>query len=177
MVEKEKEKGKDISMDASAALNIVNNHVNAFIGEKAKIITTAMDSLFVDADEEEMVNFFLHAWQEGNSLSQASGFAAGESTSVGAAVTVNIVSSHVAARFAGEGIVHGSSKVLAHTYNEDVSKAIATAVGADVQRQLDKFADGIEATEENGNKLLAGDYFKDDKDGGDTDKKEEDQNK
>ncbi|MEG1583494.1 MAG: hypothetical protein RR361_00395, partial [Anaerovorax sp.] len=175
--EKEKEKGKDISMDASAALNIVNNHVNAFIGEKAKIITTAMDSLFVDADEEEMVNFFLHAWQEGNSLSQASGFAAGESTSVGAAVTVNIVSSHVAARFAGEGIVHGSSKVLAHTYNEDVSKAIATAVGADVQRQLNKFADGIEATEENGNKLLAGDYFKDDKDGGDTDKKEEDQNK
>ena len=65
----------------------------------------------------------------------------------------------------GSAIVSGLSR------NKDVSEALATAVGADMQRYLDKFAKGQQATEDTANKLSSGDYFKED--GEDGDKKDD----
>ena len=158
---------KDISLDASAAVTIINNDVFAYVAEGATVITTggndvtvvADDTATTETDESEFANFYILAQQKGDTLSKASSFAIGKSTAVGAAVTVNIVDSDVLANFLGTGIASGVAKIVAYTYNEDDSEALATAMGADMQRYLDKFAKGVKATEDTANKLLSGDYF------------------
>ena len=107
----------------------------------------------------DKVNLLIQAKQSGETLAQASGFSAGKSTAVGAAVCVNIPSSEVTASFAGTAVVSGKAKIVAQTYDEDDSKAIATAVGADIDRYLNKFTKSQEAFETKANNLLSGSYF------------------
>ena len=74
-------------------------------------------------------------------------------------MAVNIANSNVNAVFSGTGTINGIANILAHTYDEDTSKALATAVGADIQRYLDKFSNGVQSSQSSANKLLSGEYF------------------
>ena len=65
----------------------------------------------------------------------------------------------------------GKASFRAETFNQDDSIALATAMGADLDRYLNKFAKGKEKTQESADDLLAGKYFKDD------DKKTEEEKK
>jgi hypothetical protein len=65
----------------------------------------------------------------------------------------------VKAVFAGSAVVNGKARIVAYTYDEDDSKAIATAVGADIDRYLNKFTKSKEAFETKANNLLSGSYF------------------
>ena len=130
---------KDISVDASVAVSLIQNEVKAYVGQGAEIKTTA-DTDTVDTDKpDEKVNLFIYARQNGKTQTNASGFAVGNSTSVGAAVAVNIALSAVNALFAGDGTINGKAKLAAATYNEDDAHALATAMGADLDRYLSKF--------------------------------------
>ena len=123
---------KDISVDASVAVSLIQNEVKAYVGQGAEIKTTA-DTDTVDTDKpDEKVNLFIYARQNGKTQTNASGFAVGNSTSVGAAVAVNIALSAVNALFAGDGTINGKAKLAAATYNEDDAHALATAMGADL---------------------------------------------
>ena len=183
-------KAKDISLDASVAISILENEVKAGIAPTAVITTTGEDVFAVPAEEkkkeagdeagegshngqagsgdsadagsrqeEKQYNFLLYAGEKAASEVKASGFAMGSSTAVGAAVAVNIVDTGVSADFSGTGTVSGSALVLAKSHSEDVSDAIATAVGADIQRYLDKFAAGENAAANNINKVTSGQIF------------------
>jgi hypothetical protein len=161
-------KAKDISVDASVAVGLVYNTVRAYVKSGARITTTGGNTINVnetkyDTDEEtaanaELVNFYLHAKQVGDTLTRASGFAVGNSTAVGAAVTVNIAYSDVDAEFLGIGRIRGVAKIVAHTYDEDDSDAIATAMGADLERYLSKFRTGVSGAEKSTNDILNGNY-------------------
>ena len=88
----ETETQKDVSLDAGAAVAVIDDEVKASIGEGTAITLNGKDT--IDPDEEdpntELVSFNLSAKQEGKTVTKGSSFAAGKSTAVGASVTVNI---------------------------------------------------------------------------------------
>lgn len=130
---------KDISVDASVAVSLIQNDVKAYVGQGAVIKTTAAEDTIETGNSGEKVNFYLYAYQSGETNTNASGFAVGNTSSVGAAVALNIALSEVYALFAGEGDISGKAKLAAATYNEDNANALATAMGADLDRYLAKF--------------------------------------
>ena len=74
---------KDIAIDASVALSMIDNVVHAIVGSGAQmrlnggnVIETQTD---VDATDIEAVNLYLRAFQRGQTYSTASGFAVGRS--------------------------------------------------------------------------------------------------
>jgi hypothetical protein len=134
---------KDISVDAAVALAVITNNVLAQVLEHASVTTTGHDTVKTGvadgAGVEEMVNFLLSAYQRGQTKASASGFAvAGDKAAVGAAIAVNIAMSDVRATFAGVGLVAGSAKITALTSNEDEANALATVVGASLDRYFDR---------------------------------------
>ena len=139
---------KDIAVDASVALGIISNTVTARFGEHANITTSGGDILrtgviLIPATSTteavyELANLVLRATQKGETYTGASGFAVGNKAAVGAAAAVNIASSNVQALFLGTGNISGAAKVTATTYNDDESAALATVVGASIDRYLDK---------------------------------------
>ena len=135
---------KDYSVDASAAIGLTDLNVKAYVAEGAKIYASG--------------DFKLQAESKGNTLTNASGFSAGGLTAVGAAVAINIADSNVLAAFDGTGEIGGDATVKSYTYNEDDSKALATAIGADIARILGKFQNVTNVTEDNANKVMNGDY-------------------
>ena len=152
---------KDVSLDASVAVTVVKDTVEAQIGRGAKVTVTGKDEIAVDPEDPDtkFVSFILSAYQEGNAVTKASSFAAGKSTAVGASVTINITSSDVKAILEGDVTAAGSANLSAKTHNRDDSEALATAMGADLDRYMNKFAGGVQSTEETANKLLSGEYF------------------
>jgi hypothetical protein len=130
---------KDISVDASVSVSLIQNDVKAYVGQGSQINTTAAADTIETDKVGEKVNFYLYARQSGETQTNASGFAVGNSTSVGAAVAVNIALSTVVASFAGHGTINGRAKVAAATYDEDEANALAVAMGADLDRYLSKF--------------------------------------
>ncbi|MEN6340037.1 MAG: hypothetical protein ABFD03_07915, partial [Clostridiaceae bacterium] len=162
-------KAKDIALDASAAVGLVYNTIKATVGSGAKIVTTGLDTVNLDktvyedgdpAAEEnaDYVNFYLGAHYKGSTLTKASGFAVGSSTAVGAAVAVNISYSDVTASFLGEGIINGTARVLSYVFSADDSQAIATAMGADMDRMLGKFRKGVDGVEKTASDITQGNY-------------------
>ena len=161
-------KAKDISVDASAAVGLIYNIIRAYVEQGASVTTTGGNTVNsnetkYDTEEEtaahaQNVNFYLGAIQSGSTLTKASGFAVGGSTSVGAAVAVNIAYSDVLAQFLGTGRISGTAKVYAHTFDEDNSTAVATAMGADLERYLQKFRKGVSGAEKSTNDVLNGNY-------------------
>ncbi|NLF26650.1 MAG: hypothetical protein GX592_02030, partial [Clostridiales bacterium] len=140
---------KDIAVDAAVALALITNDVLAAIFENAVIRTTGLDTIktgvMLTPDTEELVNFLLRAHQRGQTRSSASGFAvAGGKAAVGAAIAVNIAMSDVRASFAGTGTVAGTAKIMAVTSNEDEAHALATVVGASLDRYLDKLRQAMQ---------------------------------
>lgn len=156
------EKAKDISVDASVAVGLIYTTVLAYVDTNAAITLTGGSVVNISETEgdeyAEYVNLYIHAKEKGSTITRASGFTVGNSAAVGAAVAVNIAYSDVVSAFRGTGAVAGAAKILAHTYNEDDSKAIATAMGSDVDRYLSKFRNAQDNLEESTNKVLDGDY-------------------
>ncbi|NCB91906.1 MAG: hypothetical protein EOM40_04945, partial [Clostridia bacterium] len=142
-------KPKDISVDASVAIGLSDIAIKSYLSNGASVTTTGKSG---DGD------FTMEAVSKGYTLTQASGFAAGSKAAVGAAVAVNIADSKVEAIFEGNAIVNGDAVVRSYTYNEDDSKALATAVGADIERYLSKFKTTTDTAESKTNKVLNGDY-------------------
>jgi len=73
---------------------------------------------------------------------------------------VNIASSDVTAEFLGMGNLTGAADITAYTYNEDDSYGIATAMGADLERHLQKFRTGTQQAEDAVTGVAQGDYSK-----------------
>ncbi|MEN6634431.1 MAG: hypothetical protein ABFC56_01110, partial [Clostridiaceae bacterium] len=163
------EKAKDISLDAAAAVGLVYNTILAHVAESALITTTGTDTLNLDKTEykegdpaaeqnADYVNFYLGSRFHGTTLTKASGFSVGESTAVGAAVTVNISYSNVTASFTGEGNINGKARITSYVFAADESQAIATAMGADMDRMLGKFRKGVGEAEKSASDIAQGNY-------------------
>ncbi len=154
------EEAKDISVDASVAVGLIFNNVHAYVANGANVTTTGTVNVSETEGEdyEELVGLYVCAEEKGSTITRASGFTVGASTAVGAAVAINIAYSDTNADFEGTGVVVGVAKIIAHTYNEDDSLGIATAVGADTDRYLSKFRNAQQDLEQNTNKVLSGDY-------------------
>ena len=158
-------KPKDISLDASVALNILDNTVTAKVAQTAQVVTTGADVLALPADvkkssesgnqegsqdtatgedaaagEEEdnslKYNFLVLSRENAASQVKASGFSMGSSTAVGAAVALNIVNSDVKASFEGTGDVNGGALVQAKSHSEDVSEARWRRQSAQMSRDI-----------------------------------------
>ena len=90
---------KDISVDASVALAMIDNVVHACIGSKTRLTLSGGDVIATDrelADASfEQTNLWLRAYQRGQTAAMASGFEVGGSAAVGAAVAVNLANSDV----------------------------------------------------------------------------------
>ncbi|NLF46195.1 MAG: hypothetical protein GX581_08970, partial [Syntrophomonadaceae bacterium] len=114
---KEEVTAKDISVDASVSVSLIQNDVKAFVGKGTVITVTADEDTIETGQGDEKVSFFLYAAQSGDTTTNASGFAVGSDTAVGAAVAVNIALSNVLASFAGRGTVTGQAKIAASAIN------------------------------------------------------------
>ena len=153
---------KDFALDASVALNILDTGVRAEIAGGMYVNVTEGD-LKVTAEEEAETE------------TTASAFSVGESTAVGAGVAVNIANSAADAKMLADAKVAGAAEVRAASHSEDVTKAIATAMGGDIGRTMAKIGDKADSIEEGANKVLDGSYVdsigKDDKKTTETGKK------
>ena len=143
---------KKTSVDASVALDILDNQVSASLNGAAN---TTQGDLALTAGENAVTD------------TRASGYAVGSQTAVGAAVAVNIASSAVNVKAEEDLTVAGSAKIDASSHSEDVTRALATAMGADIARAMNKVGEAAENLEEKSNDLLQGKLFDGKTDGGD----------
>ncbi len=99
----------------------------------------------------------IQATQTGKSLTMASGFSAGGETAVGAGVALSIIYSYVDAEFLGNGVLRaGGAFISAETFDQDVVKALATAIGADMDRISKKYKNTAATAEETANDVTSG---------------------
>ena len=153
---------KDISLDAAAAVTVAKNTIRTYIGENTDVtITGGNDVEAVEddpsthtVDETQKVAFNMAATQTGRTLTKSSSFAAGQKTAVGASVTVNVVESDVRALMQGNVTASGAARIAAITKDRDDSQALATAMGADIDRYLNRFSSGTATTQNTANRLL-----------------------
>ena len=142
---------KKTAVDASVALDILDNRVSAAL--KGTANTTEGD-------------LTLTAGENAVSETRASGYAVGSQTAVGAAVAVNIASSAVTAEAQKDLTAAGSARIGAGSHSEDVTRALATAMGADIARAMNKVGEAAENLENKSNDLLQGKLFDGKTDGG-----------
>ncbi|MDD3402964.1 MAG: hypothetical protein PHQ72_06365 [Hespellia sp.] len=121
---------KDISVDASAAVGIIDNKVNVFIGRNTKVTT--------------LKDLTLLAEQHGETLAGASAFAVGSDAAVGACASINLPESLVTVLLAGDVTSGGKTTLKSYTYDEDESHAYAAVTGASFERYLDKIRDMLQ---------------------------------
>ena len=160
------------------ALNILDGTISASVGKNTSITTHGEDSIEIEETEEtedeagnegQKANFVLTADEIGNAVTRASGFAMGQSTAVGAAVAINIISTGVNVGFEGAAALEqGTAHIAGSSSSEDESNAIATAMGADMQRYIDKLHDTTAKAED----ILSGQYWNKSDSGSSDDKKE-----
>ena len=142
---------KKTSVDASVALDILDNDVSAALTGTAR---TTQGDLALTAGENAV------------SETRASGYAVGNQTAVGAAVAVNIASSDVNVEAMKDITAAGGAKLDASSHSEDVTQALATAMGADIARAMNKVGEAAEKLEEKSDDLLQGELFDGKTDGG-----------
>ena len=163
-------------MDAAVATATTNDRVYARIAEGAQVTATKNTLDVSGFDEEEylssipdgegmteqqkqeelekaraqaqdLVSVYLFAEQEGHSLATASAFNVGGKSAVGACAGVNDLSSLALAEVAGTVKAAGKVRMVSHSENYDDAYGTASAVGADIQRYLDKANLGEEYAE------------------------------
>ena len=139
------------AVDATVALGIVDNVVNAKVGENSTVIAKGeakvdsgkvTDRKLDDNAEIADGDIFVKATTNSKADTKASGFATADNSAIGAAVALNIASSEANAKMNGRLFANGNVLVKAYSYDEDDSLALATAIGADMQRFLTKFQSG-----------------------------------
>ena len=154
---------KDFALDAAVALNILDNSVKVIKGtplederiESGTPKTSASDSGTAD----DFGNTKLKAAERSVTNTRASGFAVGNSTAVGAAVAVNISQTDVNVELNNGLSSNGNIDVSAVSYSEDYTSALATAMGADVQRSINKLNAKLEKGQKKAQSLLDGSIF------------------
>ena len=164
---------KDMAIDAAVSVNILDNDVKAIIAKGGTVKTTAEPQASTgnkeeDEDKQEDLpeeievtsgSLILSAAEVARNEGRASAFATGSSTAVGASVAVNVSLSEITAALETPAEVSGKAVVRSHTLSKDNTWAFASAMGADIQRSLNKFADGVKATEKTANDLTTGKIF------------------
>ena len=172
----DKDSEKDTGLDAAVSVFIVDNDVKAGIAGGTNVTTTAKNDAELkpsfsvnaandgDDDKTEAVEVtsgavVVQASESGRTETKASAFATGSNTAVGASVAVNVAISDIKAEVGGRVNASGAVKVKADSASADETWSMATAMGADVQRNLNKFADKVDATEESAHDLTTGKTF------------------
>ena len=170
---------KDFALDAAVSVNILDNDVRAAIAKGGQVTTTAKPDASDDAvapakaeDEEEEEEedlpeeidvtkgaLIVSATEVGASETKASAFAAGSTTAVGASVAVNVSLSDITAEMNAAAKVSGKAVVRTHTLSRDDTWSFASAMGADIQRSLNKFSDGASTVAEKANDVTTGKIF------------------
>ncbi|MBR3018685.1 MAG: hypothetical protein IKH57_16665 [Clostridia bacterium] len=141
--EQDLEKTKKTAVDASVALNILDNDIKAAIAA-GMTVSTRQGDLTVSAAEISVT------------ATTASAFSVGDRTAVGATAAVNIANTAVKAEILADAEAAGNAAVSAYSHSEDTTKAIATAMGADIARDLKKLKGKVDDIQKEGNKLLDG---------------------
>ena len=147
---------KDFALDASIALNILDNDVYAGI-DGGKLTTTG----YTDAANNNAAvagDVVIASDEQSHTQTNASAFAVGSSTAVGASAAVNVALTDVKAGLSAAEAA-GKVSVTANSHSEDNTAAIATAMGADIQRNLDKVNSKVKSGTDSANKLMKGDYL------------------
>ncbi|MBR2528615.1 MAG: hypothetical protein IKE58_09130 [Blautia sp.] len=143
---------KDIAVDASVALNMMDNQIKAAVNETTPVITNGHG----ENDEQNNGDLTVTAGETSRTKTTASAFSAGDRTAVGASAVVNIASTAVDVEIAGGQMATGSVNVSANSHNEDNTHAIATAMGADIANNLKKLGQTTEEIKKKANSLLNG---------------------
>ena len=137
---------KQFALDAAVSLNMLDNAVQA--GAKTgSTIQTQKGNLTVTAKENSVTE------------TTSGSFAVGDRTAIGASVAVNIASTGVKVNLASGATVAGDATIGATSHSEDTTTALATAMGADVARNLAKVGEKAENLAEKANKVLDGSYI------------------
>jgi hypothetical protein len=110
------------SVDAAVIIVFDDAEINAGVAEGAKITT------------KDSGNLTVHGTSATDTRSEASGYAAGDQTAVGATVVINVAESNVTAYMDGAATLGGNLDLKGYTYDQDIANAVATAVGADIAR-------------------------------------------
>ena len=158
---------KDIGVDAAIALNILDNTVKVAKGTEGEVEQFVQSSSpKVGAEKEQIpgVNFgntMLKATENSVTRTTASGFAVGEETAVGAAVAVNISQTDVNVDLNNGLSSEGKIEIGAVSYSEDYTSALATAMGADVQRTINKVTGAVDQGVKKTQSALDGSLFDD----------------
>ena len=126
---------QDIAVDASVAVSFIKNYVKLHVDTNT-IVTLIGGNIvpvmlpFKGALPHGDVNLNMLALQTGHTLTQASGFAVGGQTAVGAAVAVNIADSLVDALYDGNAIIRELSAGFGESsYSEVLSGHLDVATG------------------------------------------------
>lgn len=117
-------KAMDYAVDASVSVTLIQNTVKAYLAEYSVITLSG--------------NLNMLSSQAGETNTNASGFAMGNETAVGAAVAINLAFSDVATQLLGSGTVVGTASLDSRTENQDDANALALAMGAEMDRYVAK---------------------------------------
>ena len=181
---------KDLGVDASVAINILDNDIYAGIAKGTGVKTTAIPgvndperhvkeekkSLSEKTNDQETANedtgedepkdieirngaVIISATEVSENETKASAFATGSTTAVGASVAVNVSLSEIEAALGAGAAAAGKVDVRSHSLSRDNTWSFASAMGADIQRKLNKAAEMAEKTEETANGLTTGEIF------------------
>ncbi|MBR4990130.1 MAG: hypothetical protein IKY96_03105, partial [Oscillospiraceae bacterium] len=162
----------DVGLDAAVAIGFIDNKVYTYIAEGSTVdakksnldiggfdeesyratlskdLTEKEIQQMVDqAKQQELVSVYMMSQQEGHTLASAGAFSAGGKAAVGACAAVNYADSDVETRMAGSITAAGRAKIASRTYNTDDAFGTASAMGADIQRYLDRINDGTATAE------------------------------
>ena len=143
---------KKFSLDASVALNILDNTVRA--GTKNAVKTTG----YTDGGAAKAGDLTVTATENSVTETASSAYAVGGKTAIGATAAVNIASTGVAANLP-DATAAGSVTVGANSHSEDKTTALATAMGADIARNLAKIGEKAENLATKANGLMDGSYI------------------
>ena len=173
---------KDLGVDASVSVFILDNDVAASIAKGTKVTTTAatqddqgkdvplkaswnVDGSASNAGSKRTAlttgGVVVQAVEQGGTDTRANAFATGSTTAIGATVAVNVSLSDVKVDVGGAVNTTGKVTYRADSLSRDRTWAFATALGSDVQRVLNKFADKTEKYSKNMSSITTGKYFED----------------
>lgn len=122
--EKKAAEAMDHAVDASVSVTLIQNTVKTSLAENSVMNLSG--------------NLKMLSSQSGETNTNASGFAMGNETAVGAAVAINLAFSDVLTQLLSGGTVAGTAILDAITENQDDANALALAMGADMDRYFAK---------------------------------------
>ena len=158
---------KDSGLDVALSLNMLDNDIKATIAEGMRIVTTGTPETGEDGEEEEVSekdlkasagDLLIHATEYSENETRASAFATGDNSAIGASVAANISLSDVNAELGSDATVTGEAAIRSFSESQDRTWSFASAMGADVQRALNKAAEFTEDLEKTASGVADGSF-------------------